>query len=199
MHTDLCGPLSQESIGGGRYFLTFTDDKSRFVTTYILKNKSECFTYFKEYIKFAERWIGKQLKTLRSDNGGEFTSNEFQQFCKNEGIGRQLTVVYTPQQNGVAERLNLTLQEMVSSLLHDTDLPLPYWAEALMTSTFLRNRLPTTVVACQTPYEAFTGKKPSIQHLRTFGCLAYAFIPKQKRTKLSDKARKLLIARTRSH
>ncbi|RXN30143.1 Retrovirus-related Pol poly from transposon TNT 1-94 [Labeo rohita] len=141
----------------------------------------------------AEKSTGRQLKVLRTDNGGEYTSSEFQDFLKKEGIRHELTVPKTPEQNGVAERMNKTLMETVRSMLADAKLPQKFWAEALSTAVYLRNRSPTKSVKGMTPFEAWTGEKPTVDHLRIFGCTVYAHVPKDERKKLDPKAKKCIL------
>ena len=141
----------------------------------------------------AEKFTGEVLKVLRTDNGGEYTSTEFQNYLKKEGIRHELTVPKTPEQNGVAERMNRTLIEAVRSMLAQAKLPPKFWAETVATATYLGNRSPTTAVAKMTPYEDLTGKKPCVEHLRVFGCAAYAHIPKDERQKLDVKAKECVL------
>ena len=133
------------------------------------------------------------MKTLRSDNGGEYTSKRFKTYLKSEGVRHEHTIPKTPEQNGVAERLNRTLVESSRSMLLDAKLPHKFWAEAISTAVYLRNRCPTKAVKGMTPYEAWHGKKPKVEHLRVFGCDAYAHIPKDERSKLDSKARKCIL------
>ena len=119
-----------------------------------------------------------------------YTSTEFKSYLKKEGITHQLTVPKTPEQNGVAERMNRTLVESVRSMLADAKLPHKFWAESLSTAVYLRNRSPSVTVKGKTPFEAWTGQKPNVKHLRVFGCEAYAHVPKDERKKLDSKARK---------
>ena len=112
---------------------------------------------------------------------------------KREGIRHEYTVPKTPEQNGVAERMNRTLVESLRSMLSDAKLPHKFWAEALATAVYLRNRSPTKPVTGMTPFEAWTGKKPNVKHLRIFGCTAYAHIPKDERQKLDSKSRKCIL------
>ena len=137
-----------------------------------------------------EKSTGHALKCLRTDNGGEYTSLEFKTYLAKEGIRHELTVPKTPEQNGTAERMNRTLVESVRSMLADSKLPHRFWAEALSTAVYLRNRSPTKVLQGITPIEAWTGKKPDVSSLRIFGCTAYAHVPKDERQKLDSKARK---------
>ena len=91
---------------------------------YFMKEKSDVFTIFKMFQKYVERQSGHLIKVLRSDRGGEYNSNEFDRFCEDIGLDRQLTVGYTPQQNGVAERKNRTIEEMMKAMLHERGLPI---------------------------------------------------------------------------
>ena len=135
----MCGKLNTKSLGGAEYFLTFVDDKTRYVWVYPLKHKDEVFEHFLEWKTLAEKSIGTKLKVLRTDNGGEYTSKKFERYLKSEGIRHERTVPKTPEQNGVAERLNRTLVEMVRSMLIDANLPHKFWAEALSTAAYLKN------------------------------------------------------------
>ena len=106
IHGDLCGPITPTSHSGKRYLLVFVDDFSRKTWIYFLSDKAESFEAFKTFKSFVEKEAKTSICGLRTDMGGEFTSNKFNQFCKDYGIRRQLTAAYTPQQNGVAERRN---------------------------------------------------------------------------------------------
>jgi hypothetical protein len=135
-----------------------------------------------------ENQTGKKIRVLRSDNGGEYTSKEFMDFCAGEGIRRELTVPYNPQQNGVAERKNRAIVGAARAMLHDQGLPLFLWAEACYTAVYLQNRSPHKAVGSMTPEEAFSGKKPEVGHFRIFGCTTYSYVPSEKRTKLEPMA-----------
>jgi len=118
------------------------------------------------------------------------TANDFEAFCTQQGIRHQTTPAYTPQLNGVAERKNQTILDMVRSLLKAKKLPKQYWAEAVLCAVYLLNRCPTRSLQVITPQEAWSGHKTSVTHLRVFGCVAYAKIPDARRTKLDDKSEK---------
>ena len=192
VHSDVCGPMQIASDGGARYLLTFIDDHSRMKVTYFMKNKCEVLEKFKEYVIMAENFTGKKLKCLRSDNGGEYISKEFDNFCKQNGIIQEPTIPRTPQQNGVAERLNRTLLESARSMLYHAKMPLHFWAEAINTAAYKRNRCPTTALKGCTPYEVWFKRKPNISNLKVFGCNAYVHIPKEKRQKLDAKSSKCI-------
>ena len=189
IHIDVCGPLPVKTVSGYRYFLSIVDDHSHCVVTYLLQEKGEAFQNVKEFITWAETQTERKVKAIRSDNGGEFTSKEFKQYCLEKGIQQELTVPYNPESNGVVERMNRTLMERVRGMLTQSSMDKRYWGEALRTATYLLNRSPTTACENKTPYEIFTGRKPDLRHLRIFGCWAWAHIPKEKRKKLDDRAR----------
>nr|GEY17382.1 hypothetical protein [Tanacetum cinerariifolium] len=188
VHADLCGPISPASNGDKRYNLCFIDDFSRKGWVYFLTEKSEAFYYFKCFKKLVEKQTGFSLKCLRTDRGGEFNSTAFNEMCKENGIQRQLTASYTPQQNGVSERKNRTLLNMARAVLSDQGMPKCFWAEAVNWSNYVLNRCPNAALKDITPEEAWSGNRPSISHMRVFGCLANVHIPKQQRTKLDDRS-----------
>ncbi|CAL5403117.1 unnamed protein product [Camellia sinensis] len=187
VHSDICGPINPPSNGNNRYFITFIDDFSRKTWVYFLQEKSEAFSAFKNYKALVEKEVGKAIQTLRTDRGGEFNSREFANFCEMHGIKKQLTASYTPQQNGVAEQKNRTILNMVRSMLSTSGLPKSFWPEAILWSIHLLNRSPTIAVRNMTPEKAWSGRQPSVAHLRIFGCIAYAHVPDEKRKKLDDK------------
>ncbi|KAK1616449.1 hypothetical protein QYE76_021966 [Lolium multiflorum] len=187
IHTDVCGPMSVASRGGYRYVLTFTDDLSRYGYIYFMKHKSETFEKFKEFQSEVENQRNKKIKFLRSDHGGEYLSYEFGMHLKKCGILSQLTPPGTPQRNGVSERRNRTLLDMVRSMMSLTDLPLSFWSYALETTAFTLNRAPSKSVET-TPYELWFNKKPKLSFLKVWGCEAY--VKKLQPDKLEPKAEK---------
>ncbi len=136
-----------------------------------------------------EKSSKNKVKTLRTDNGGEYTSTQFTNYLNSEGIRHELTIPKTPEQNGVAERLNRTVVEMSRSMLIDAKLPNKFWAEAVSTAAYLKNRSPSRVIEDKTPFEVWHGYKPKVDHLRVFGCDAYSHIPKDERSKFDSKTR----------
>ena len=188
VHSDLCGPIETTSLGGARYFLTFTDDYSRKSFVYFLKTKDEALQKFEDFKVLVENQTSRSIKILRSDNGGEYISNKFHSFLKRHGIQHQLTVPRTPEQNGVSERLNKTLVEKARTMLIDAELSKDLWAEAVNTANYLKNRSPTKAVRNMTPEEAWSGTKPDLSHLRIFGCKALVHVPKTLRKKFDAKA-----------
>ncbi|GJV41454.1 retrotransposon protein, putative, ty1-copia subclass [Tanacetum coccineum] len=173
IHTDVCGPLRHVSRKGASYFLTFTDDFSRYGYVYLLKHKHEVFETFKVFKAEVEFTIlGKKIKALRSDRGGEYLSQEFKDYLSENGIVQHLTSPYTPQQNGVSERRNRTLLDMVRSMFNLTTLPLSFWDYALESAVRILNMVPTKKVD-KTPYEIWHGKAPNLSYLKVWGCEAY--------------------------
>ena len=156
------------------YFLSIVDDYSRRVWTYLLKTKDEALAKFKEWKTLEENQTSKKLKGLRTDNGLEFWNEEFDSLCKESGILRHRTVRKIPQQNGVAERMNRTLLDKVSCLLFTFGQPKFFWGETLNTATYLMNRSPNRAIDLKCPLEFWSGRKPKLDHLRIFGCAAYA-------------------------
>ncbi|CAK9827482.1 Retrovirus-related Pol polyprotein from transposon TNT 1-94 [Anthophora retusa] len=173
IHTDICGPMRCESLGGSKYFATFIDNKSKWCEVYFLKERSEVFDKFLEFKSKVEKQTERKIKVLRSDNGREYCSRKFEDFLKKEGIQHQLSVEYTPQQNGVAERQNRTLLDMARCMLLQSNLPPKFWAEAILTATYLRNRCPSKSLNGETPHKKWTGKVPTAAHFQIFGAKAY--------------------------
>ena len=192
IHSDVCGPISTPTIGGSRYFVTFIDNFSRYTVAYMMKRKDEALDKFKEYVAMAETKFNRKVVTVRTDNGGEYCSNDFDEFLRKRGTQEERTIPYTSQQNGLAERMNRTLMDKVRSMLYHSNLPLRFWGEALSTAVYLTNRSPTSTLN-ETPYERWNGgSKPDVSNLRVWGCNAYMHVPDQKRKKLDRKSTKCI-------
>jgi len=174
---------------GAYYFITFIDDYTRFGFTYLISHKSEALACFQKYVNLVENQLDSRIKALRTNNGREYLSDLFRQFCDEKGIDRQLTIPGTPQQNGVAERRNRTLLEMVRSMMAQANLPIQFWGDALLTATYILNRVPTKSVST-TPYELWTKRKPDLSYLKPWGCAAYTHNMSHKLGKLSPKGKK---------
>ena len=180
IHTDICRPFDVPSFGGEKYFITFIDDYSRYCYIYLIKEKSQAVDILEIYVNEVERQLEKNVKIIRSDRGGEYYGkyNEtgqcpgpFAKFLEKHGIVAQYTMPGTPQQNGVAERRNRTLMDMVRSMMSNSSLPKSMWMYALKTAVYLLNRVPSKAVS-KTPFELWTGRKPSLRHLHVWGCPA---------------------------
>ena len=189
IHSDVCGPMSTTARGSFGYFVTFTDDLSRYGYVYLMRQKSETFDKFKEFQKEVENQLGKTIKALRSDRGGEYMSQVFDDHLKDCGILSQFTPPGTPQWNGVSERRNRTLLDMVRSMMSLADLPISFWGHALETAAFTLNRELSKAVE-KTPYEIWTGRVPILSFLNIWGCEAY--VRRLQPEKLGPKSDKCL-------
>jgi transposase InsO family protein len=188
IHSDVCGPMYLASLTGSLYCVVFIDDFSQKSWIFFMKTKGQVFNRFQEFKALVENQTGKKIRVLRSDNGGEYTSKEFMDFCSGEGIRRELIVPYNPQQNGVAKRKNRAIVGAMRAMLHDQGMLLFLWVETCYIAVYLQNRSPHRVVGSMTPEEAFSGKKPEVGHFRIFGCITYSYVPSEKRKKLEPMA-----------
>lgn len=193
IHSDLCGPMENASFGGMRYFITYIDDFTRMVHVYFLKDKLNILETFKDYKLKVENELNHKITKLRTDNGKEYCNNNFEHYLSSHGIIHQTSTPYTPQQNGMAERMNRTLVERARCMLFCANLEKNYWAEALATAAYIVNRSPTKSLQGKTPYEMWKGKKPNLSHMRIFGSEAMVHVPKEKRQKWDKKAAKMIL------
>ena len=188
IHSDLWGsPHNPPSLGNCQYFISFIDDYSRKVWIYFLRKKDEAFEKFVDWKRMAENQSDRKIKKLRTDNGLEYCNHQFEKFCRDEGIVRHKTCAYTPQQNGVAERLNRTIMDKVRSMLSESGMEKKFWAEAASTAVYLINRSPSTAIDFDLPEERWTSVLPEMSSLRKFGCLAYVHADQGK---LNPRAKK---------
>jgi hypothetical protein len=173
VHTDLCGPIEVQSYRGDKYIMLLVDDYSRMMTVMFLKQKSDAFQMFKWYLARVEKETGKSLKCLRSDRGGEFTSNEFEIFCKERGIKRQTSAPRTPAQNGIAERRNRSILDCARTLMMEKNVALKYWREAVSTAVYTLNRVQVKKGTHSTPFELWYGYPPNVKYFKIFGSKCY--------------------------
>ena len=192
VHSDVCGPFEVNAVGGYRYFVTFIDDFSGFCFAYLIRQKSEVFTKFKELFMIVKNSYKCTIGIIRSDNGGEYFSNSFRDFLKENGVLQQSSIPYTPQQNGVAERMNRTLQECIRSMLTEAQLSKKYWGYALKCAVFIRNQCISTSTKRKAPSELLNGTPPKLNELHVFGCICYVHVQKEKRLKLDARAIKCI-------
>jgi hypothetical protein len=168
VHDDLCGPVKPAAPGERRYFLLLIDDATRYMWVVLLTAKSEASSAIKRIQAVAEKDCDRKLRVLRIDNGGEFTAAKFASYCADEGTTRHSLAPHTPQQNGVVEQRNQTMVAMARALLKQRRMLAEFWGEAVVTAVYLQNRLPTKSLTGRTPYEAWHGRKPAVNHLRVF-------------------------------
>lgn len=145
-----------------------------------METKDEAFDKFKEWKIEVEAQTGKKLKCLRTDNGLEYCNNRFDCYCVSTGVKRHRTCAYTPQQNGVSERMNRTIMERVRCMLSESGMEERFWAEAASTAVYLINRSPSSATEYKLPEELWSGVRPGVKHLRRFGSAAYVHSRKAK-------------------
>jgi GAG-pre-integrase domain/Integrase core domain len=172
VHSDVCGPMSISDRDGSRYFVTFIDDFSRYSYVYLMRNKFESFENFKKFKTEVENQLGKKIKVLRTDRGGEYLSSEFRGYLKANGIVSQLTPPRTPQWNGVSERRNKTLLDMVRSMMSKAELSRSFWRFTLKIAAFILNHVPSKFVE-KTPYELWFGRILNVSFIKIWGCEPY--------------------------
>ena len=187
IHMDLMGPITPNSVAEKQYIFVLVDDFSRFTWVRFLKHKSDAVDSF--------RILALQLKQekggivqIRSDHGGEFQNKDFDTFCQSQGIQHQYAAPRTPQQNGIVERKNRTLQEMARAMLAGNNVPSGFWAEAVNTTCYIINRVYVKPKTKTTPYEIFKGKTPNLSFCHVFGCLCYILNDKDNLGKFDAKS-----------
>jgi transposase InsO family protein len=168
VHGDICGPITPTTPSGNRYFLLLVDDMSHYMWLCLLASKDQAPAAIWRFKAAAELESGRKLKVLRTNRGGEFTSVEFGAYYTEEGVQRQLTASYSPQQNGVVERRNQTVVGMARSMIKAKGLPRAFWGEAVTTAVYILNRSPTRSLDGKTPYEAWHGERPTVSFFRYF-------------------------------
>jgi hypothetical protein len=183
IHSDVCDLHGWPTIGGKKYFVTFIDDCTRFCYVYLMHSKDEVLDKFKIFKAQVELQHETFIKCFRSDRGGEFYHPSY---FESTGIVHQVTAPYTPQQNGIAERKNRTLVEMVNAMLSYSGLSKGYWGEAMLTACYILNRVPNKRNKI-TPYELWKQRKPTLNYLKVWGCRAIVKVPEPKRKKLGER------------
>jgi len=196
IHTDICGPFPTPSWNGQQYFISFIDNYSRYAYLFLIHEKSQSLDVFKSFKAEVENQLNKRIKSVRSDRGGEYYGRydgsgeqrprPFARYLEECGIVPQYTMPGSPSMNGVAERRNQTIKDMVRSMICHSTLPESLWAEALKTTTYILNRVPTKA-ATKTPYEFWIGQKPSLNHFHVWGCPAEARPYKPNEKKLDSR------------
>ena len=169
LHLDFFGPTRVLSIGGSKYGLVVVDDYSRYTWVMFLRHKRDTFDSFQKFAKQIQNEKGVSIVSLRTDHGTEFQNANFLNFCEEHGISHNFSAPYTPQQNGVVERKNRTLQEMTRSMLNESGIAEYFWAEAVSTACYIINRVFIRPMTSKTAYELFRGKKPTVSYFHIFG------------------------------
>ncbi|HEV7737689.1 MAG TPA: reverse transcriptase domain-containing protein, partial [Chlamydiales bacterium] len=173
VNSDITGPEDVPSAGGAKYILNFVDDYTSMTWAYLLKTKDQAASKFKEWRAIVESESGHRIKILRTDNGGEYTSTNFEKYLCETGMKHQLTAPYSSFENGKSERQHRTLMDRARSILAQTGLRTSMWGECILTSCYIKNRTPTNALKGKTPYEMWHNKKPDLSHMREIGCQAF--------------------------
>lgn len=187
IHIDIWGPYKVCTRGKFRFFLTIVDDHSRHTWIYLLEHKSESLYHLESFLNYAKTHFGKDIKIIRSDNALEFDDTSCKAFFKNYGILHQTSCVRRPQQNARVERKHRHILEISRALRFQSSVPLKYWGECVMTAVHIINRLTSPVIDNKTPYEYLHGEPPTYDHLKIFGCLAFASNPELTTDKFSPR------------
>ncbi|KAK2410100.1 putative mitochondrial protein [Trifolium repens] len=190
LHMDLMGPMQVESLGGKRYILVVVDDFSRYTWVNFIREKSDAFDVFKELCIQIQREKCSNVVRIRSDHGREFENSKFDDFCAAEGIKHEYSSPITPQQNGIVERKNRTIQESARVMLHAKNVPYHFWAEAMNTACYVHNRVTLRKGTTFTLYELWKDRKPTVKHFHIFGSECFILADREPRRKLDPKSEK---------
>src|ERR1044072_7930185 len=188
LHIDLFGPVKTASISGKKYGLVIVDDYSRWTWVKFLRSKDESHSVFSIFCTQVQNEKNCKIVKVRSDHGGEFENKDFENLFDSNGISHDFSCPTTPQQNGVVERKNRTLQEMARTMIQETDMAKHFLAEAVNTTCYIQNRISIRPILNKTPYELWNNKKPNISYFHPFGCTCYVLNSKDKLSKLDSKA-----------
>lgn len=189
IHSDLCGPITPSTYDNKRYFLTLIDDFTHFTIIYLLSNKSDVTKYVMEYEAKVTAKFNSKIHRFRCDNGGEYVSTHFKNFCIKQGISLEYTTPYTPELNGVAERMNRTILEKARCIIYHSNVNKKLWGEAVLTSAYVTNRCPCRTQSNRIPAEMWSNKRVDLSKLKIFGCKAFIHVPVEKRLKLDSKTK----------
>jgi hypothetical protein len=193
VHSDVWGPARTTGLCGARYFVTFIDDHSRLTWVYVLKDRSQLFATFQSFYAEISNQLNAKLLAFRTDNAREYTESSFQEFLTSRGIIHQTSCVRTPQQNGIAERKNGPILAIARALMLQMHVPKPFWADAVLTATYLLNRMPSRVLKGKSPFEIlFADKSPFSVPLKVFGCVSFVHNLNPSRDKLDPRAHKCI-------
>jgi hypothetical protein len=186
LHMDLMGPLKRPTPEGFQYVLTVTEDYSKLSQVSLMKTKDAAHNNVLNSMARLENMCGERTQAVRTDRGGEFINKALDIAYKERGIAREPTAPYSPQSNGVAERLNRTLEESARAMLVDAGMngDSAHWGSAIELANYIRNRSVAVGAPAGTPWESFTGKKPDVSNLRVFGAQAIVQVPKERRKKM---------------
>ena len=192
VHFDVWGPAPVMSVDDFRYYVLFVDHFTRFTWLYLLKSKSKVFSKFIEFKAMVETQFSTKIKTLRSDGGGEYTFSAFKSYLLQHDITHQISCPYTPQQNGLFERKHRHLVETTITLLSQASMPTTYWSYAILSTVFLINLLPTSILGFTSPWSKLYSSSPDLSQLKVFGCACYPLLRPYTSHKLDPRTKECL-------
>ena len=184
IHCDIWGPFHTPTYGNHRFFLSIVDDHSRFTWIFLLQSKQQAFVYIKKKFQFVKTQFQKSIKCLRSDNAKEFLLTDF---LASEGTLHQFSCPYTPEQNSIVERKHQHLLNVARSLLFQSNVPIVFWGDCILTATYIINRIPSLVLNNCSPYQILYNIAPDYSNFKIFGSLCYATTQKHERQKFSPR------------
>ncbi|CAN1754263.1 Retrovirus-related Pol polyprotein from transposon TNT 1-94, partial [Linum perenne] len=196
VHSDIWGPMKIKNVTGARWFVTFIDDHTRHTWTFLMKEKSETKSIFQQFYTMVETQFNTKIQVLKTDNAKDYFNSILSNFLIQKGVVHISSCVETPQQNGIAERKNRHLLEVARACMFARQVPKYLWGEAVLTATYLINRMPTKVLKFQPPRQLLLSLYPHMTSLssalppRIFGCTVFVHIHPSNRTKLDPRARK---------
>ena len=193
LHIDLFGPVKTASVSGKKYGLVIVDDYSRWTWVKFLRHKDESHSVFVTFCNQVQNEKDLRIVKVRSDHGGEFENKDFESFFNDRGILHDFSCPRTPQQNGVVERKNRTLQEMARTMINETNVAKIFWAEAINTACYIQNRISIRPILEKTPYELWKNRKPNISYFHPFGCTCFMLNTKNYLNKFDSKAQKCIM------
>lgn len=198
IHSDVWGPSRIKNISGSRWFVSFIDDHTRLTWLFLMKEKSQVEDIFRRFNSMIQTQFQTKVQILKTDNALEYFKSTLGSFLLDQGILHISSCAHTPQQNGVAERKNRHLLEVARSLMFSSNLPKHFWGDAILTSAYLINRMPSRVLKFQSPHQVLLQHYPhstflsSPIPLKSFGCTAFVHIPPQFRSKLDPQSIKCI-------
>jgi hypothetical protein len=191
IHSDVW-TTKTESIGGCKYYVSFTDDHTRKVWVYFMKHKGEMFQHFLSVKPMMEKEKDMNIKCLKSNGRGNFFSNEFNEYLKEQKIQKKYSCSYSLHQNGVVRRKNMHFVKITHAMLNEKNLPNYFWIKIVVIAIYIMNQTPKTIVHGMTSKKKFTSKKPNVSHFKLFVCIAYVDVLNEKKSILDPKAEKCI-------
>ncbi|CAM9829842.1 unnamed protein product, partial [Ectocarpus fasciculatus] len=187
--SDVAGPFPT-SLGQYKYYCLFVDKATRYRWVYFLQRKTDVFDVFKRFRLMLQQEFGRQMDTFKTDNGGEYNSEEFDSFLQKYGINHELSAPYSQWQNGLVERSNRTIKDMARAMMLAAHIPVILWHRAVAMAVYLLNRLPTSALSNNAmPYEALYSKSPPSEIVHPFGCDVFVLVQEHARTALDATAK----------